>query len=704
MISGEKRGNWYNFEKGTGGDLFDLVRDAKACDFKEAADYLREIVGINNNRDSNIVNFHNLNDRYIDHHKEKLKEKAEEIALAKKTETLYAKSKEILYTCTAARYLVKIRKIDFNFSRDKIGEDIRTTTIYEPSIQKTLPAIVAFARNQDGEITGGQQLLLSSNPLGKANVDTPRKSFGKITGSFVEISSPNHNIQNLQNQFLKDHNTITIIAEGLETALSIQYAGIDAKIICSLGIHNIKNYVPHKGEQIIIAADNDGKDATTNKTIIEASDSLRMSGAAVRVVKPEQIGDFNDILQRNGIGGILEIREIFNPVINSFQARTLAEFFANFEELGKLTQAAQKDLAYISKYTINKDKLLNEFKHSETRGIAELSNTKGAVMYAERSYNNHIQVIEDIRTFGGDIDQKKLIGELSNIATSGHFNYLNELCNNTLHGYISNQRNLFNKEKEQAADPDELLEVVAKEQRLLAGLRKEHKHAMVHYTFKDYKISEAAKISYEQPTLLEDVQKIIVEARQEGFITNLEIMRTLKSTINIEDIHTTLDKKRENHYIETNLESFKTAKIEAKLPEEMIAIIAKEQSFLADLHEVMKYPNEQKHILESMELAYAQKSDQLVNKLDTLVGRALTSGAKTQDEIVSELKSAENLKNTCINLDKELEVHNVQVNLSDFKQQKFESKLPEEIMNILSKEQSFLAELKANLRYRDVHP
>jgi hypothetical protein len=32
------------------------------------------------------------------------------------------------------------------------------------------------------------------------------------------------------------------------------------------------------------------------------------------------------------------------------------------------------------------------------------------------------------------------------------------------------------------------------------------------------------------------------------------------------------------------------------------------------------------------------------------------------------------------------------------------SKLPEEIMNILSKEQSFLAELKANLRYSDVHP
>ncbi|WP_458693242.1 toprim domain-containing protein, partial [Candidatus Megaera venefica] len=470
-----------------------------------------------------------------------------------------------------------------------------------------------------------------------------------------------------------------------------------------LGIHNIKNYVPQEGEQIIIAADNDGKDATTNKTIIEASDSLRTSGAMVRIVRPEQVGDFNDILQRRDIGGILEIREIFNPVINSFQAKTLAEFFANFEELSKLTPAAQKDFAYISKYTLNEDKLLNEFKHSRSRGIAELSNTKEAVVYGEMAYSNHIQVIEAIRAFGGDVEQKKLIGELSNIAMGGHLIYLNELCNNTLHGYISNQRSLFNKEKEQAADPDELLEVVAKEQRLLTGLWKEHKRAMTHYASKDYKIPEAAKISHEQPKLLQDIQKIIVEARQEGSMTDSEIMRALKSTINIEDIHTTLDKKRENHYIETNLESFKTAKIEAKLPEAMIAIIVKEQSFLAGLHEIIKYPKEQKHILESVDLAYAQKSDLLVDKLDTLVRRALTSGAKTQDEIVNELKSAENLKNTCVNLDKDLEIHDVQVNLSNFKQQKFESKLPEEIMDILSKEQSFLAELKDNLQYRDIH-
>ncbi|WP_341762936.1 MULTISPECIES: hypothetical protein [unclassified Candidatus Tisiphia] len=40
----------------------------------------------------------------------------------------------------------------------------------------------------------------------------------------------------------EDKNNVTIIAEGIETALSVQEAGIKGKILCSLGISNIKNY------------------------------------------------------------------------------------------------------------------------------------------------------------------------------------------------------------------------------------------------------------------------------------------------------------------------------------------------------------------------------------------------------------------------------------------------------------------------------
>jgi phage/plasmid primase-like uncharacterized protein len=111
----------------------------------------------------------------------------------------------------------------------------------------------------------------------------------------------------LSGQLLKSHKTITIIAEGLETALSVKQAlgehsekkGItnEVQILCSLGISNIKNYRAGKGEKIIIAADNDGEDSITGKTTLNAKVLLEEKGAFVEVVKPDKQGDFNDLLK-----------------------------------------------------------------------------------------------------------------------------------------------------------------------------------------------------------------------------------------------------------------------------------------------------------------------------------------------------------------------------------------------------------------------
>ena len=688
-ITGEKRGTWYDFKEGKGGDLFDLVQEKQNCNFKEAANYLRGYLGISESSGLKLVYDHESKDRYVDHYKKAISSSSIEDAKVKKAENLYSRAKVIEKNSTAYRYLANARGIDCD-----LAPDIKTADIFDKDLGKKLPAIIAFARDDSGNITGGQQLLLDRRTNNKAAINSPRKSFGKISGSFVEIS-------NFERQGRQDN--LTIIAEGLETSLSIKQAGIDAKIMCALGISNIKNYVPKENERVIIAADHDGEASITSKITLEAANTLWMRGAAVRIVKPKEIGDFNDLLQRDKTHGVLAIKDIFNPVISSLNAKTLNEFFAIPEELDKLSPKAREDLAYVSKYNINEDKLLNSFKHSHERGAVELSSFKGAVMYAERSYNNHIEVIRDIQTFGGEVNKEQLIGELSNKPKGGHLNYLNEFCNDSLHNYITNRRNLFDEEKERAADAHELFKVVAKEQQLFAYLKENHKHAMIHYAFKDYKVCEAANVLHEEPTLLQDTQKIIVESQKEGSMTDLKIMRTLKSSINIKDIYTVLDKKLENHYIRTNLESFETAKIEANSPQEIIAIIAKEQDFLSSLHDNIKYPNEQKDIREAIELAYAQKSGQIVKKLNESVERALERGIKTSDEIVSKLKNSGDLKSTYINLEKALEAGHVQTNISNFAQEKLEAKLPEEIISVLSKEKSFLAELKGNLQYRDIH-
>lgn len=116
-------------------------------------------------------------------------------------------------------------------------------------------------------------------------------------------------IQQDNQQENKSRNNITIIAEGVETALSLQEAGIKGKIICSLGINNIKNYQPTTGEKIIIAADNDGQSSISINTVTKAKEQLANKGAVVSVIMPQDIGDFNDMLKTKGAKSIKNLIE-----------------------------------------------------------------------------------------------------------------------------------------------------------------------------------------------------------------------------------------------------------------------------------------------------------------------------------------------------------------------------------------------------------
>nr|WP_041621196.1 toprim domain-containing protein [Orientia tsutsugamushi] len=112
----------------------------------------------------------------------------------------------------------------------------------------------------------------------------------KFSESFVRIST------------LAPHDSpITIITEGVETALSLKQAGINGKIIAAVGIHNFKNYQPFEGEKIIIAADNDGQNSITMNTVDKAKKTLENSGAKVLKVMPTQEGDFTTYYKFMGL-------------------------------------------------------------------------------------------------------------------------------------------------------------------------------------------------------------------------------------------------------------------------------------------------------------------------------------------------------------------------------------------------------------------
>ena len=238
-ISGDKAGTWYDFSKSEGGDIFSLVQDAKNTSFKEAAEYLKSSVGMNTNTDfkPNLqLVYDHANSETT---KEYIKEKNAKISYANK---LYNQSKPIGNKAVASSYLKEHRSISC-----KLSSDIKTTGIYDHNTKEYLPALIAFARDKEGNITGGQHILLDKATNAKAAIDVPKKSFGVISGSFVDLGNTSSDYNH------KSKVNITIIAEGLETGLSVKQAlsehnqihrQMKTQIICSLGISNIKNYQP----------------------------------------------------------------------------------------------------------------------------------------------------------------------------------------------------------------------------------------------------------------------------------------------------------------------------------------------------------------------------------------------------------------------------------------------------------------------------
>ncbi|OJW49632.1 MAG: hypothetical protein BGO67_03760 [Alphaproteobacteria bacterium 41-28] len=224
--------------------------------------------------------------------KESLEKKSQEIKQKIEwAQSLYAKGLPIQGTL-AERYLTEHRKIE-----GPLPEEL----LYLPanSIRKSSsPALMAAARTHEGEITAVQLTFLNPHTANKANIPVQKRSFGALKGAAIIIQ--------------EDKNSnLLLIAEGVETALSLKETGIKGTIQASLGLSNIKRLAPEDiNTHIIICADHDAPESSAAKSLEKSVMFLQEKGLTVNVIKPDRVGeDFNDILKANGTEGVREILE-----------------------------------------------------------------------------------------------------------------------------------------------------------------------------------------------------------------------------------------------------------------------------------------------------------------------------------------------------------------------------------------------------------
>ena len=393
-IGGSKAGIWYDFSTGEGEDLFTLVQREKNCDFVEAKKYLQNMVGISNN--SKL-----LEDKIKEQFDPKVKNqdqqsKYAEISTIKRAEELYEKSDSIIYMMpnnVAKRYLSEHRRIKEVLTRYQLSNDLRTDMMWDSNSKQYYPALIAFARNKDGNITGGQSIYLNKDTNNKADIEVNKRSFGRIRGSFVEINKNNEQ-QHIPNS--KDGNNlvsnVTIIAEGVETTLSIAEAGIKGKILCSLGVSNIRNYEPIKGERIIIAADNDGKDAVSVNTVIKAQEELISQGAIVLIIRPPEKGDFNDMLKSQGVESI---NKLIEPEIAKLTAASKVTELKSSLKVNDNRKSQFKSIELLLSKMVNNDNNgLNNLQQQQIIALAKFGtseNINAAMqLYREKGWDSCI--------------------------------------------------------------------------------------------------------------------------------------------------------------------------------------------------------------------------------------------------------------------------------------------------------------------------
>ena len=362
-------GLWHSFETGEGGNLFGLIQQEKGfSSFKEALDYAVCFTKLKpsfipitplNTKENSIVN--------VDVTDEGLRKTA--IKLYNSSKSIKGSIVEKYLTLHRGLYQTKnadLRYCPYVYS--KINDKHINT-----------PALLAFARNEHGEINHIQITKLDENTANKNKLfKSPKQTFGKINGHAVNLNN-------------SGEGDVTYLTEGVETGLSILEINPKARVFTVLGKENFaKINLKQLTKDVVLCIDNDGKETfkyqnNGSNKIIAAIDRLQGNGIGVNIILPKNHGqDLNDILLHSGKK---ELAKALNKTITPAEYKNLCDKENNI--LPKISKAFNE----INTYNYTKDtNLIVNIKKTEFMGSDLIERIKDQAMN-QKIRSNHIDMI-----------------------------------------------------------------------------------------------------------------------------------------------------------------------------------------------------------------------------------------------------------------------------------------------------------------------
>lgn len=321
-FTGVKQGSWYDFEHDEGGKgLVTLIQRELGLDFKTALDYSAGLAGLSE------------------------LDKIKEIKVIQKSVEVNGFDDKQNYMIKIAQGIAQKTKPgkntlaeDYLKSRGITAELPESITfcpdVYIKRYDKTFPAMVVKVLNEKNEVQSVHTTILDPATKGKANIEKSKIVFGPVP----EVININLNSN-------PPGRNVTMIAEGLETSLSVKSAFPDCDVKSALTKNGFNRIDLDKVNDIVVLClDNDLKDWQADKIINNAATRLLEAGKQVYIAMPEAIDgqktDFNDTLQKQGVSEVARIIDNAQDykLLRLNNEQVISEYLSNENNTGSRQQ------------------------------------------------------------------------------------------------------------------------------------------------------------------------------------------------------------------------------------------------------------------------------------------------------------------------------------------------------------------------------
>ncbi|GBQ23872.1 hypothetical protein AA103193_2559 [Tanticharoenia sakaeratensis NBRC 103193] len=172
------------------------------------------------------------------------------------------------------------------------------TGLWNGESQRHWPAMLAGICAPDGAMVAMHRTWLAPTPSGgwsKAPLRDAKMTLGSYAGGCIRLW---RGASGKPLAFAPEGET-AVLAEGIETALSIAISCPEHRVLCAVSLANMARVVlPAAIRTVIVAADNDEGNASARRALDVACQWFLSQGRDVRLAMPDRKdADWNDILQ-----------------------------------------------------------------------------------------------------------------------------------------------------------------------------------------------------------------------------------------------------------------------------------------------------------------------------------------------------------------------------------------------------------------------